>query len=32
MVEWGVAVPGRDPRTEVAYDLAFRRARVAMAE
>ncbi|MCB9601841.1 MAG: hypothetical protein H6720_16065 [Sandaracinus sp.] len=32
MVEWGVAVPGRDPRTEVAYDLALRRARVAMAE
>lgn len=32
MVEWGVAVPGRDPRTEVAYGLALRRARIAMAE
>ncbi|MBX3251621.1 MAG: tetratricopeptide repeat protein [Myxococcales bacterium] len=29
MVRWGVAVPGSDPRTELAYDLAMRRARVA---
>lgn len=32
MVRWGVAVPGSDPRTEVAYDLAMRRARVALVE
>jgi len=29
MVEWGVADPVRDDRTEVAYDLAMRRARIA---
>ncbi len=29
MVEWGIADPVRDDRTEVAYDLAMRRARIA---
>ena len=31
MVQWGVADPVRDDRTEVAYDLALRRARIASA-
>lgn len=29
MVRWGVADPAHDPRSEVAYDLAMRRAHVA---
>jgi hypothetical protein len=31
MVEWGIADPTRDDRTEVAYDVALRRARIASA-
>lgn len=29
MVRWGVADPAHDPRTQVAYDLAMRRAHIA---
>ena len=31
MLEWGIADPVRDDRTEVAYDLALRRASIASA-
>ena len=31
MLEWGIADPARDARTEVAYDLALRRASIASA-
>jgi hypothetical protein len=32
MVRWGVVDPRQDPRTQRAYDLALRRARVALGE
>ncbi len=30
MVDWGVTAPGTDPRAQTAYDLAMRRARIAL--
>jgi hypothetical protein len=32
MVRWGVVDPRQDPRTQRAYDLALRRARVALGD
>ncbi len=32
MATWGVASPGNDPRTQVAYEMAARRARIALAD